>query len=188
MSMRNPFVRILVAAGVLVFALVAFVAREQAARAAGTEVVLPMEAVDPRGLLSGHYVRLNLAQRLEPGAPCPSGDGDWIALKPADGRHLVAGLAASRAEALTLGAVAVRGDVACREDFGAGERMLATLDLGVERFHASQAEAERIEAALRRQAPGEPPTAAALVSVGGDGRARLKGLIVEERRLELGWW
>lgn len=190
--MRNPLIRILAAAGVLVFVLVAFVLREQAARAAGTEVVLPMEAVDPRALLTGHDVRLRLLQRLEPGAPCPPGAGAWIALTPAGDRHLVVGRAASREAALKLGPTAVRGDFACREDWTAPDsgpaRQAVDLDLGVDRFHASQDEAERIEKVLGAQTPGAPVNAFAVVSAGKDGRARLKGLIVEGVRTNLTWW
>lgn len=190
--MRNPFLRIMLAAGVLVFVLLAFVLREQAARAAGTEMVLRMEAVDPRALLTGHYVRLRLLQRLEPGAPCPAGAGAWIALKPAGDRHLVVGRAASRAAALKLGPTAVRGAYTCREDWTAPDsapsRQAVDLDLGVDRFHASEAEAERIEAVLRAQRPAEPVHAFAVMSAGRDGRARLKGLVVDGRRLDLGWW
>ena len=73
--------------------------------------------------------------------------------------------------------------------FGDREGNAVTLDIGVDRFHADQDEAERIERALRaRRADGSAPSAFAVVSVGADGRARLKGVIVDGRRTDLTWF
>jgi hypothetical protein len=56
---------------------------------------------------------------------------------------------------------------------------------GLARFHASQAEAEAIEAGLRAQ---PPKPVLAILSAGRDGKARLKGLFVDGRRIELRWF
>ena len=186
--------RIAAAAALLVLLLVGVVLRENAARAAGREVLLPMEAVDPRDLLTGHYVALRLSQQLALGQPCPRErtsfeEGGWIGLKPAGGHYRFVGVGASRQAALAGGAeLAVRGGVYCsRTAFGNTESDVVTLDIGVDRFHADQDEAQAIEKALRERRQGEAP-AFAVVSVGDDGRARLKGVVVGGKRTDLTWW
>lgn len=186
--------RIAAAAAVLVLLLVGVVLRENAARAAGREVLLPMEAVDPRDLLTGHYVALRLSQQLALGQSCPRErtsfeEGGWIGLKPTGGHYRFVGVGASRQAALAGGAqLAVRGGVHCsRTAFGDAEADVVTLDIGVDRFHADQDEALAIEKALRQRRQGEAP-AFAVVSVGDDGRARLKGVIVDGKRTDLTWW
>ncbi|WP_312160811.1 GDYXXLXY domain-containing protein [Phenylobacterium sp.] len=188
-------IRIAAAAAVLALVLVGLVVRENGARAAGREVLLPMEAVDPRDLLSGHYVALRLSQRLPLGLPCPKEasayeSGRWIGLQPADGHHRYAGVGATRQAALAGGAdVAVRGGVYCsRMALGNADADVVTLDIGVDRFHADQDEAQAIDKALAQRRPGEAPSAFAVVSVGQDGRARLKGVIVGGKRTDLTWW
>ena len=178
--------RILMAAAGLAAALVGLVAYEAGARQTGQEIRLPMRAVDPRSLLSGHYAALDLGFARPEGAPCPPGAGeatyprreasnDWVALRPAqDGAYTVAGAAPTRAEAARLGPVQVRGEAAC-----AGPEM--RLDIGVARFHADQKSAQALEARLR----GGNVQAAAIVSVGRDGRARLVGVIAGDRRIDL---
>lgn len=192
--MRNLPLRIAAAAAVLVLLLVGVVLRENGARAAGREVRLPMEAVDPRDLLTGHYVALRLTQQLALGQPCPRErstfeDGGWIGLKPDGDHYRFVGVGASRRAALGGGAeLAVRGGAYCsRSAFGTAEPDMVTLDVGVDRFHADQDEAQAIEKALRERRQGAAP-AFAVVSVGDDGRARLKGVIVGGKRTDLTWW
>lgn len=178
--------RIVAAAFVLVLALVGLVVREGAARAAGQEVILAIDAYDPRSPLGGHYV----AFRLQDAAPaCPPGVRDygpspakWVALRPDGPRHRVSGAAATRAQAMALGQVAVRGRAFCVQPPG-GPRV--NLDVGVDRFHADQQEAEAIERAL--VANRDDVSAFAVISVGRDGKARLKGIIVNGRRTDLTW-
>ena len=192
--MASLTLRIAAAAAVLVLLLVGVVLRENGARAAGREALLPMEAVDPRDLLTGHYVALRLPQQLALGQPCPRErssfeEGGWIGLKPAGGHYRFVGVGGSRQAALAGGAeLAVRGGVYCsRTAFGNAEADVVTLDIGVDRFHAGQDEAQAIEKALRERRQGEAP-AFAVVSVGEDGRARLKGVIVGGERTDLTWW
>lgn len=200
-------IRILIVAALCALSLIGLVVRESAARASGTEVLLAMEAVDPRALLSGHYVIVALTENLAADAACPAGsDGDsflpaelgalqpnghWLALRPGERVHSLAGVAASREQALALAPVAVRGNASCTPPTTAGEGVDARpgsvrLDLGVSRFHINQADAQRIDAMLREQT-GDQQRVFAIVSVGTDGRARLKGLMVEDERLELSW-
>lgn len=187
--------RILAAGLALAALLIGLVVFENNARAGGREVLLPMEAVDPRDLLTGHYVALQLTQVLPVGQPCPQKtsayrEGGWLGLRAAAGHHRFVTAAASRSAAMSGGAdVAVRGGVYCaRMAFGDGTGDAVTLDLGVRRFHADQDEALAIEQALSARRPGEPPSAFAVVSVGQDGRARLKGVVVGDKRTNLTWF
>lgn len=186
-------VRILAAGLLLTAMLVVLVVFEDRARAAGREVALPMEAFDPRSLLTGHYVALQLTQRLAPGQACPSRtqpiqDGGWLALRAADGRFMGAG--DTREAALAAGGdVAVRGGVYCsRVMIDQAQADAVILDVGVDRFHADQDEAEAMEKILRARGGGRPAPAFAVVSVGQDGRARLKGVILDGKRTDLTWW
>ena len=192
---RAP-VRILIVGALCVLGLVGIVVRESMARDAGTEILLAIEAVDPRTLLQGHYVTLDIRERLEPEAPCPPTNAapnqGWVALAPdGDTYHAVRG-AGLREEAETPGAILARGGLYCEEAspgvLGVGSRpAFVTLDLGINQFYVDQTHAERIDRILREQRPGDEARVYAIVSIGQDGRARLKGLIVDGERLELGW-
>jgi hypothetical protein len=154
-----------------------------------------MEGVDPRGLLTGAYVRLELRESLPLNAPCPpgtraeaprtdeGGPRGWLALRQAGSVWRVAGAAPDRAQARRLGSVVVRGSAACLQAGG-----FIDLDIGIRRFHATQTEAQAMEALLARRGSSRSADAYALVSVGGDGRARLNGVRIEGRRVELSWF
>ena len=194
MSRALPL-RILGACLLLAAALVALVIREDRARAAGREVTLAMEAVDPRDLLTGHYVALQLVQTQPPGEPCPPdlvpwGKMGWIALSPGPAGDRVTGGGVTRAAALRHGPVALRGQVGCTPPSTeiVGRPALVRLDLGVKRFHTDQAEAEAIDKALSARRPGDPATAFAVISAGEDGRGRLRGVILNGRRTDLTWF
>lgn len=210
-SPRALVLRIGLVAALLILALVGLLVREDRARAAGQEVRLAMEAVDPRSLLSGHYAALQLTEALPPGQDCPpdleahyGGDESWVALSPTpDGHHRVTGAGASPEAALRHGPLAVRGDAHCRQAFaepppvpedGApleGDRLretFVTLDVGVDRFYADQDEAVALEESLREAGQPGGPAAFAIVSIGQDGRARLKGVEVDGTRADLNWF
>lgn len=191
MKIKAP-ARILAVAGLCLAALIGLVVSEGVARAGGQEVLLPIEAVDPRSLLHGHYVQIDLTQRLASGEQCPpQGDWKWIALQPLGEVHVLAGGADSRNAAQDLGAVPIKGSFTCQDPFalsdGETQPGWTRLDLGIDRFHINQQDAERIERVLREQRPSEETRAYAVVSVGRDGRARLRGLIIAGERLELNW-
>lgn len=199
-------VRIVAAAAVLALGLVGMVARENMARDAGQEVRLALAGYDPRSLLQGHYVQFNLTSTYPAGTKCPPGaDGitmepnGWVALRPEGDHHGPAGAAKTRAEALRLGGIVARGTLTClsvttavmipgRPDVTTPEVLGVSLDLGVDRIHLDQAAAEQLEAELRRVRPGGEPPGYAVLSVGRDGRARVKGLIVGKRRVDLDWF
>jgi uncharacterized membrane-anchored protein len=191
MKIKAP-ARILAVAGLCLAALIGLVINEALARASGQEVLLPIEAVDPRSLLHGHYVQLDLTQRLAQGEQCPpQGDWKWVALQPRGDVHVLAGGADSRNAAQGLGALPIKGSFTCQDPFilGEGEAQpgWVRLDLGIDRFHINQQDAERIERVLRDQRPDDEIRAYAIVSVARDGHARLRGLIVDGERLELNW-
>ena len=191
----QPAPRILAVAARCAAALIALVITEGAARASGQEALLPMEAVDPRSLLQGHYVQLRLIQRLEGSEPCPQVEGQakWIAFYRGDDEVLrFAGAARSREGATQLAPITLKGAFTCSEpvigaDANSGTPGWVQLDLGIDRFHINQADAERIERVLREQRPGHETRAFAIISMGRDGRARLKGLLIDGERLELTW-
>lgn len=189
----NAAPRILIVAGLCAAALVGMVIAEGNARAGGLEAVLPMEAVDPRALLSGHYVQINLTQQLEPGVECPPGGetSKWIALRQDGDIYRLTGGADSREGALQHGPVPVRGSFFCSAAVAAPDQPPVpgwiTLRLGVDRFHINQTDALRIEQVLREQRADEATRAFAIVSIGRDGRARLRGLMIDGERLELTW-
>lgn len=193
--MRRPGlpVRILAAASVLALGLVGLVVREGMARDGGQEVVLPITGYDPRELLTGHYVRFQFRSEYPPGAPCPPGQGGylrrgnaWVALTRRGDHHEATGAALSRAGALKLGEIAVRGDLDCLAR-GAPETTWVILRLGPERLHADQEQAEAIQKIMLTTRDG-PATGYAVVSVGADGKARLKGVSAGGRRVELDWF
>jgi hypothetical protein len=62
-----------------------------------------------------------------------------------------------------------------------------SLDLGPDRFYINQADATRIENVLREQRVGEETRAFAVLSVGRDGRARLRALLIDGERYDLNW-
>lgn len=202
--MPKPHVRILIVAGLCIAALIGLVVREGMARASGQEVLMPMQPIDPRAILGGHYVIVSLQETIAAGAPCPPtldqstparastrSPDTWLALSPNGRHHSIAGQASSRSEAEKLGPIVVRGAAACfapAQDADDPARMgFITGDLGVDRFHIAQAEAVRIERLLRAQNRAEAPPVFAILSIGADGRARLKGLEVESQRLMLDW-
>lgn len=189
----NAAPRILIVAATCVLALIGLVIIEGNARSSGLEARLPMEAVDPRSLLSGHYVQINLTQRLQPGEVCPRGgpDSKWLALRRDGDIYELAGGAASDDDARQISAVAVRGSFDCSPPVEIPDASPSpgwiTLHLGIDRFYIDQAEALRIERSLREQRPDQQTRAFAIVSIGRDGRARLVGLMVDGERLDLNW-
>lgn len=193
MKINTPS-RIMIVAALCAASLVGLVITEGAARRSGLEALLPMEAIDPRALLMGHYVQINLTERLDETAQCPRGglDSKWLAFRREGGVYRLAGGGQSRDEALQFGPTPVRGSFSCSPPTAPAEGAIGApgfvqIDLGIDRFYINQAEATRIEQVLGDQRPGEEARAFAIVSIGRDGRARLKGLMVDGERFDLDW-
>ena len=223
--MLKASLRIMIVAAVCVLALIGIVVREGYERsrppsATSRDISLPMQTIDPRSLLSGHYVIINLqTTTVVPGDvdPCASfaavaDNTSWVALAYAGAETLVpaqggapppygpVGAASSRDAAMAIASqsgrsragLAARGTAFCSEfvDQGVGPQRHASVQmrlLGVERFYASQRVAERIDALLRTQSADNEPQVFAILNVGRDGRARLKGLRVNREVIELNW-
>lgn len=196
MKLPSAPVRILAAAVLLTLALVAVVVREGLARAGGDEVRLAITGYDPRSLLSGHYVLFQLADRLPTEQVCPDPEQigpteTWFGVAPAGETHRIVAGAAQPEATLLRGTLLVRGSVVCSgirtvPQGGAGaEPDLSLLDIGVDRIHLDQAQAEALEKRLRDR---DDVAAHAVFSIDGAGKARLKGLIVEGQRYDLDWW
>lgn len=202
--------RILIVAALAVLGLIGLAVTETRARDAGVEAIFPMQAVDPRSLLSGHYVIVSLQEILPDGEACPTRangiDTDflrrsafWLSLKPDGARTRVLGVEATRGGAAALGGIPVNGWADCGpqpdwrarvpenapSDAQRPEVNVMRLNLGIERFHINQDQAMRIETLMRER--GENARVSAILSLGQDGRARLKGLIVDQERLMLSW-
>jgi uncharacterized membrane-anchored protein len=198
----------MVAAAAMV-SLVGLVVGESLSRAGGTEVALRMEAVDPRSVLSGHYVAVDLQEPVQPGQACPPGvrAGDvftppwlgepslaarpmtWVALARRGTAFSVVAAAGDRRTAVRYAPVVVRGESFCRPPVAKSADQDAQpgaifLNIGVDRFYVNQAEGRAIDALLSRPAAGTEGPVQAIVSIGQDGRARMKGLLVNGRRLE----
>lgn len=198
--MPPAWMRILGVAALSIAALIGLVVHEAFARAAGAEVVMAMQPVDPQSLLSGHYVALTLAEPLAAGQACPPGAETgilpnfdvsmrkprWVALEPGGGHARVAGVADSRGAAQRFSPLTARGDAYCVAAVPDSPGFVETW-LGVERFHLDQAEAERVAAAMSPTSE-HPIPVAAILSVAGDGQTRVKGLTVGARRIVPVWY
>lgn len=192
--MPSTPLRIMIVAGLCVLALIGLVVREGLMRASGTEVQMAMAGADPRSLLSGNYVTVSLSEQLPPNMQCPTADGavDWLSLRPSGQLYHVAAAAHSHAEAQNGGALAVRGKFTCYDGTPAENDVAATpasltADLGVRRFYINQKDAERISALLRNANATDASPVNAILSIGRDGHARLKGLSVNGQILNLSW-
>jgi len=198
--MPTAWIRILAVAAVSIAALVAVVVHEGMARDAGAEVVMPMQPVDPQSLLSGHYVVISLSEKLDAGQACPPGvetgiqpnfdpsmrKPRWVALAPAAGHTRVAGVADTEAAARRFASLVAHGDAYCVASVPDATGFVATW-LGVDRFHLDQAEAQRVAGAMSPTSD-HPAPVSAIMSIGGDGRARMKGVLVGAQRTAPGWY
>lgn len=199
--------RLLAAGAVCLLALIGLVVMEGRARAAGKEIILRMQPVDPRALLTGHYVQLSFADTLEPGEACPPPIAEppaspvfererrdhWLVLRKDGDVHVLVGGYATRPKSLPYGEVVVRGTARCEPPFtpepgGDGATTPATvfLDLSVDRFFADQDEAEALEKILRDR--DNVDRTAAILSVSEDGTVRTKGILIDGKRVELTWF
>ncbi len=194
-------VRILVVACLLVAALIGLVIREGTARSEGDEVSLSITGYDPRELLTGHYVQFQIQSNRPGSVQCPPGIGEgearsqrWVALAPAGQHDEAVAETASRPEALKHGPIAVIGRLTCLSESPVidpkhssnPEASTIQIDVGVDRLHVDQAQAEAIQKALQTRTV--PPEAYVILSIGRDGKARLKGLVAGGKRTDLTWF
>jgi hypothetical protein len=113
-------------------------------------------------------------------------------LSPDGNVHRISGASPTREEALSFGPLAVKGTTSCNAAIRTPEGAIVQpavirSDLGFDRFYIDQANAERIERVLREASGSGEATVFAIVNIGRDGRARLKGLNVNGEIIELNW-
>jgi hypothetical protein len=199
--MPAAWIRILAVAVLTVLALIGLVVHEQIARDAGTEIRMAMQPVDPQSLLSGAYVEVSPTESLPVGQPCPPGATEgpppptdlgqrpshWLALARRGDTWSVAGVADTQAAAARFAPLTARGDAYCIA-LAPDTPGSVTADLGVDRVSLSQAEATHVSELVARPVAQGGGTVQALISIGADGQARMKGLVVNGQRMELTWY
>jgi hypothetical protein len=197
----GPGLRIAAVAALAVLGLIGLVAREAYERDRGTELILPMAGVDPRSVLSGNFVAISLQEPLALGQGCPPGfdaseiyNGPppmvWIAFRQAGDHAVAVGAASTEAAAVRMSPIVTRGQASCsppptEPDGSPPQPGSVLLNLGVDRFYASQAEAKAIGDMTAACDPSAGCPAAAIISIGPDTRPRLKGLMVNGKRIQM---
>lgn len=131
----------------------------------GERVLLRTQPIDPRSLLSGYYVQLNLQiaalNRRDLGLDTAASfaEGSWIYVRlEKEARtkfHRATGLAASAEELRRPGAVIIRGRV--ESDSGGG----VWINYGIDQYFVPQHEAAAIEEAVNRFVAAPAPDARA---------------------------
>ena len=189
----------LAALGTLMAAiLIGSAAAHQARFAAGRDILVNSQAVDPRALLTGHFARLALqpaaidapaaaTSALKPNARAfvtlePAGaPGDWRATAISSERPQTA------AGAIV---VAVRVTSVMSQESSTGGMARVDFAWGPDRIYLDQTEALAVEEAARRtvDAPtGAAPRVRAILSLADDGGTLIKGVEIDGRRIETRW-
>jgi len=156
--------------------------------ASGSEIIIPAQAFDPRGLLTGHYAQLRYTiSQAEPATvagvtPSPGWQPVWVAIAPAEDDWKAVAISAEKPAAAPEGGHLVRADARVRKDSP------ADLRYGIERVYAQQSEAEAIDRAVRAIGESEDTRLKVVASLGADGRLRVKALIMGGKRTDFGWW
>jgi len=201
MIMPAAWIRVVGVMVASVLALVILVIHEGLVVASGTEITMAMQPVDPQALLSGNYVTVELNEALPAGQACPPGattgvfpdpqlipqPDHWVALARRGAVWSTVGVASSRVAALRLAPLAAQGDAYCLISTPDQPGAVSTA-LGVTRVSLSQAEAQRVSDLVARPAAGGAGAVLALMSIGSDGKARMKGLVVNGQRMEIRWY
>jgi uncharacterized membrane-anchored protein len=186
--------RLVLAGLVLSAALIAAVLIHVRAVAGGTEIVVAAHGFDPRSLLRGNYTELRFAisraAKISPPTKSPSRQWQprWVTIVPDETTDWrVNAITIERPSNTPVGGKIVRADA---RFFSASEDGFADADLryGIERVYAQQKEAEAISVVLAHARPEDETKVQVVASLGTDGRLRLKGLIVEGKRQDFGWW
>lgn len=180
--------RLFVAGFLLSAGLVAAAVMHISAVASGSEVVIPAQAFDPRAFLTGHYAQLRYAisqaeaPTLAGIAPKPGWQPVWVAIAPSENDWKAVSVTANKPAAAPEGGRLLRAEARVR----AGSP--ADLRYGIERIYAQQSEAEAIDRAVRVIGEGADARLKVVASLGGDGRLRVKGIIMGGQRTDFGWW
>ncbi len=155
----------------------------------GTEIVLGAQGYDPRAPLTGNFTQVTFA------ISNPSFDGNpaivnkpgwqdvWVVIAPDGPDWKAVSASNSKPNAAPAGGYLIAAET--RYSGGA----TVPLRYGIERIYLQQKEAERI-AGLVRGLTADAATVPVKVvaSLGSDKRLRLKGLIVQGKRMDFTWW
>ena len=195
---------ILLASAFLLAALGTRIVWEGYQRFAGHEVTMSVVGIDRFELERSRTSPLVFEDLFPPDTVCPISVGNrdralifgghWLSIVPiqvprasgsvhTDSRWQGLRAWASGMDAKSTGRLAVLGTASCRH---LANGIAIQTQIGIDRLHATEAEASAIRAALRRVYG--PPKAQAVLSIGLDGRARLMGVIVNGQRIDLKNW
>lgn len=166
--------------------LIAMAVNEQIRRSTGAEIVLRTRPVDPRDLLRGAYValayeveRVNLRDLPTPADPTGWREGDTLYMALRKDMDVWKPVALSRERPpLEAGDVLLRTKYVRREDFAdqtaPGQNMPVDIlvDIGVDHYYADEKTALQLEKDAREQ-PLD-----LILSVGGDGKPVIKGMMI----------
>lgn len=156
----------------------------------GREIVLPVQPVDPRDLFRGDYVILgyDITQVPLPTAIESSnlgvvrrGDAVYVTLMPAaDGSWTVSGLATEYPAHATASSTVLKGRVTyappleVRSSATAAQKI--SVRYGIESYFVPEGTGRKLEADVREK------KIQAIVAVGSDGTAAIKGLVIDGER------
>lgn len=150
--------------------------------ASGREIALDIVPVDPRSLMRGDYVILNydISRKDKGGAPGEfhGGEAVHVTIDNASGKWNVAAVTKQVPPSVSATQVVLRGYISHAWG-GENERQDLFLRYGIESYFVPENTGKDLEKLV-----GERKMQA-LVSVGADGRAAIKGLVIDgERRLD----
>jgi len=153
----------------------------------GREVVLEVTPVDPRSLFRGDYVILSyqisrVSSALLVGPPPVSGAPVYVTIEQKEGNWHTVALSASRPSGPTAGQVVLAGRLR-RNDWrrlgGEGRSPDATVGVrfGIESYFVPEGKGRALESLVQDR------RISAVIAVGADGAAAIKGLAVDGKRL-----
>lgn len=145
----------------------------------GREITLPVVPVDPRSLFRGDYVILSYPVSqvaIEPGRERPERNAVvYVTLERAEDGWKAVAIADRYPEAIAEGRVVLKGRVASRSRVGTATAARETVQVryGVESYFVPEGAGRELERKVRERA------ISAVVAVGRDGTAAIKGLVVD---------
>lgn len=182
---------------VVVFALLALVAGLQTAALSaivvnrdrllkqGREIVMAVQPLDPRDIFRGDYVTLGypITQFTLPDAPTPEGlqrgEAVYVVLKKGEkNAWTVSRAATSFPKDVTGDDVVIRGRVQSVYSGPEGKGVTVNARYGIETYFVPEGTGRKIEDEVRER------TVEAILAVGADGEAALKGLIIDNVRTD----
>jgi hypothetical protein len=182
-------VRAIAAAAVLSALLVGAVIQHRMLLGASQEVIMAARGFDPRELLMGHYVVLQLQPnelRVADGAQLQTGAPVWVRLarggELGDWRIVSVGGAPPASAPGEIAARARIANVYGVTDEAGTISSFVQLDWGVDRVYLAQADAKRVEDAIFPR-EDDPPPVNAILALTSEGRFMFKGVMLGDERI-----